>query len=103
MLYHYLQSMSAGCAMAQAVSRWSLTAEARVRSQVNPCGICVGKSGTGTCFSPSTLVFPCQFYFTGAPVHGKTDVVSAAGTSPKQNKKYVGKLFQFLCNAYYLQ
>jgi hypothetical protein len=33
-----------GRAMAQVVSRWPLTAEARV----NPCGICGGQSGTGT-------------------------------------------------------
>jgi hypothetical protein len=57
--------------MAQAVSRRPLTAEARVRSQVNPCGIYGGQSGTGTGFSPSTLVFPCQFYSTGAPLLGK--------------------------------
>jgi hypothetical protein len=47
-------------AMAQVVSRRPLTAEARVRARVNPCGIC-GQSGTGTGFSPSYLVFPCQY------------------------------------------
>jgi hypothetical protein len=57
--------------MAQAVSRRPPTAEARVRSRVCPCGICVGQSGTGTGFSPSTSVFPCQFYSTGAPLLGK--------------------------------
>jgi hypothetical protein len=46
--------------MAQAVSRRLLTAEARVRSRVSPCGICGGQSGTGTGFS------------TDAPLHGKT-------------------------------
>jgi hypothetical protein len=46
--------------MAQAVSRRPLTAEARVRSRVSPCGICGGQSGIGTGFSPSTSVFPCQ-------------------------------------------
>lgn len=35
-----------------------LTAEAQVKSQANRCGICDGHSGTGTGFSPSTLVFP---------------------------------------------
>jgi hypothetical protein len=52
-----------GRAMAQAVSRRPPTAEARV----SPCGICGGQSGTGTGFSPSTSVFPCQFHSTGAP------------------------------------
>jgi hypothetical protein len=55
-----------GRAMARAVSRWPLTAEARVRSWVSPCGICGGHSGTVTGFSPSTSVFPCQFHSTGA-------------------------------------
>jgi hypothetical protein len=57
--------------MAQAVSRRPLTAEARVRSRVGPCGFCGGQSGTGTGFSPSTSVFPCQFYSTGAPLEWK--------------------------------
>jgi hypothetical protein len=43
--------------MAQGVRPRPLTAEARFRVQVNPCGICGGESGTGTGFSPSSLVF----------------------------------------------
>jgi hypothetical protein len=58
--------------MAQAVSRRPLTAEDRVRSRVSPCGICGGQSGTGKGFSPSTSVFPCQFYSTVAPLLVKT-------------------------------
>jgi hypothetical protein len=57
--------------MAQAVSPRSPTAEARVRSQVNPCGICGGQSGTGMGFSPSTLIFPCELHSTDAPLLGK--------------------------------
>jgi hypothetical protein len=48
--------------MAQAVSRRPLTAEARVI----PCGICGGKSGTGTVVSPSSSAFPCQYHSTVA-------------------------------------
>jgi hypothetical protein len=58
--------------MVQAVSRRLLTGEARVRSRVSPCGICGGQNGTGTGFSPSILVLPCQFHSTGAPLLGKT-------------------------------
>jgi hypothetical protein len=47
-----------GRAVAQAVSRRPLTAEARIRTRVNPCGICDGQSGIGTGFSPSSSVFP---------------------------------------------
>ena len=63
----------AGRAMAQAVSRRSLTAKARVRSRVSPCGFCGGQSATGTGFSPSTSVLPCQFHSTGAPLQGKME------------------------------
>jgi hypothetical protein len=56
--------------MAQAVSRWPLTAETRVRARVNPCRIYGGKVALGQVFllflrfspviiippSPSTLI-----------------------------------------------
>jgi hypothetical protein len=59
-------------AMAQAVSRQPLTAEAHVRSRVSPCGICRGQSGTGTGFSPSISGFPCQFHSTGDTLKWKS-------------------------------
>jgi hypothetical protein len=49
-----------GRAMAQAVSRWPLAAEARVRARVNPCEICGGQSGTGQVFS-EYFGFPCKY------------------------------------------
>jgi hypothetical protein len=52
--------VSPGRAMAQAVSRWPLTAEVRVRARVNPCGICGGQSGTGRVFS-EYFGFPCKY------------------------------------------
>jgi hypothetical protein len=58
--------------MAQAVIRRPVTAESRARSRVSLCRIYGGQSGTGTDFSPSTSVFPCQFHTTGAPLHEKT-------------------------------
>ena len=59
--------------MAQAGSRRTLAAEALVRSRVRPCGICGGKSGAGTGYSPSTSVFPCLFHSTGAPLLGNKE------------------------------
>jgi hypothetical protein len=55
-----------GRAMVQVVSRRLLTAEARVHARVNPSGICGEQSGTGTGFSPSSSVFPCQYHSTVA-------------------------------------
>jgi hypothetical protein len=57
-----------GRAMPQAVSRRPVSAEARVRSRVIPCGICGGQSSTETGFPPSTSGFPCEFHSTGAPL-----------------------------------
>jgi hypothetical protein len=52
--------------MTQVVSRQPLTAEARVRVRISPCGIC-GQSGTGAGFPPSTSVLSCQYNSTVAP------------------------------------
>jgi hypothetical protein len=62
---------TSGRVMDQAVSRRSTTAEARVRPHISPFWICGGQSGSGTGFSPSTSVFPCQFYSSRAPLHRK--------------------------------
>jgi hypothetical protein len=49
--------------LAQAVGRWSLTAETQLRARVNSCEICGGQSDTGTVFSPSASVFPLSVSF----------------------------------------
>jgi hypothetical protein len=87
-----------GRAVAQAVSRRPLTAEARVRSRVVPCGICGGRSVTGTGFSPSSTGPPLKWksrkiliiiiFFTG--LHNKPEgcgasVASAVGSFSKTN------------------
>jgi hypothetical protein len=46
--------------MAQVVCHRPLTAEAWVRAQFSPCEFYGGQSGTGTGFTPNSLVFPCQ-------------------------------------------
>jgi hypothetical protein len=83
-----------GRAMAQAVSRRPLTAEARV----SPRGICGGQNGTGTGFSLSVSFHRCSItrkneklitFITG--LHNKSQgcgasVASAAGPLTTQKK-----------------
>jgi len=53
--------------MVQAVSHWPVTPEVRVRSHANSCEVNGGPSGTGTGFTLSTSVLPCQYHSTNAP------------------------------------
>jgi hypothetical protein len=46
-----------GRAIAQAISRWPVIAEDRVRSQISPCEFYGGQSGIGTGFCPSSSGF----------------------------------------------
>jgi hypothetical protein len=52
--------------MAQAVSHWFLTAEARVHVHISPCVICGGQSDTGTGFIYDFSVFSYQYHSTVA-------------------------------------
>jgi len=55
--------------MVHEVSRRSFTEEALVRCQVSEFEICVGQSGTGTAFPPTTSPFPCQYHSNNAHYH----------------------------------
>jgi hypothetical protein len=59
-LNHANQRLSLGRAMAEAISRRSSTAEARVRTRISPCGTWGRKNVTGSGFFPSSSDFPCQ-------------------------------------------
>jgi hypothetical protein len=64
------ETVSVYCAVrAQSWIEILIIAETRFRFEANSCEICAGHSGILTCFPPSTLVFPCQYYvyFTNAP------------------------------------
>ena len=56
-----------GCAVSQGISCWHHSVEAWVQLQASPCGKCSGWSGTGTGFSPSTVIFTCHYHSTSAP------------------------------------
>jgi len=63
---HYV----AGRAMAQAVSRYPLSAEARVRAQASPCGICGLQIGIGQVFLVALWVSSCwsSYYPCSIPI-----------------------------------
>jgi len=50
------------CTMNLVCIRRPLTWKTRVLSEVSPFEVLGGRRGTGTGFSPSTSVCPCQFY-----------------------------------------
>jgi len=54
-----------GYAMVQVVSHWPLMPEVQVQSHTSLCVIWGEQSDTGTGFSPSTLVSPCQYQSIG--------------------------------------
>jgi hypothetical protein len=45
-----------------------LTTEASALSYSKPCEIYGGQSSTGMGFSPGTMIFPCDFHSTNAPL-----------------------------------
>jgi hypothetical protein len=59
-------AISRGRAMAEAVSRLSLTAKTRVQCQATSCGIYGGQSGTGSGFCSRASVFLCHYHSTNA-------------------------------------
>jgi len=61
-----LTDIQVNLAMVQAVSWRTLIAEVQVRSQIIQCEICGGQSGSGTGFSPTNVVFPCQYHSINA-------------------------------------
>jgi hypothetical protein len=78
------------CVMVQAVGRRPVTAESRVRLQSSPCEICGEQSGNGTCFSPTTSVFPYRYHTKNDPYSSYMSFVPEGQTGeaskpPKNN------------------
>jgi hypothetical protein len=66
-----------GRAIAQAVSRWHPTAEARVRARVWSSGICGGQTGAGAGFL-RVLRFPLQIFIPHQVLHNHPHQSSGA-------------------------
>jgi hypothetical protein len=56
-LLHTVERVITEFTLAQAVSHWPLTAEARIRALLSPREICGGQVDTGTDFLQSSSVF----------------------------------------------
>jgi hypothetical protein len=68
--------------MAEAVSRESITAEARVQSQANPRGVYGGQNGTGSGFSPSTHTASCMRHIHSLIYHRRYIILAIALAIP---------------------
>ena len=82
-----------GRAMAQAVSRRPVTAQARVRSRGSPCETCGGHSVTGSGFSPSISVLSCHYHSTDA-VYSSS---SACYSYQKDKRAKLGEPYKKQC------
>jgi hypothetical protein len=67
---HFIRSPCVNCSRLPVPKAVPWLRRLAAGSRVSPRGISGGQSGTGTGFSPSSSVFPCQFHSTGAPLLG---------------------------------
>ena len=63
-----MTGMTIGCVVAQVASRRPITAQTQFRLQANRCVTCGGQSASGTAVTPTTIVFPCHYQSTNAPL-----------------------------------
>jgi hypothetical protein len=89
----YTNFSTQGRTMAQVVCRRPLKAKVRIRSQISPCEIYGGHSGTGTGFSPSASIFPCHYHFTNIPYS------STCGSYRKDKRAKPGNLPKKQCSS----
>jgi hypothetical protein len=83
-----------GRAMAQVVSRWPLTVEARVCARVTPYEIYDRQSGTETVFSPGSSVLPCQYHSIGGMNSRHTGGRSSQIVSPHRHERQLNTKWQ---------